>query len=94
MATATVCNEPHNATAEPVFLEESKPELPAQIFTEPHIVRDPREPPSVMASPSPHLVKVHELLSILRDRTQEGSYELDGHHLHIAEVLATARCVK
>jgi hypothetical protein len=44
-----------------------------------------------MASQSNHLVKVHELWKLLRQRTSEGSYELDGQHLHIAEVVATAQ---
>ncbi|QKX61613.1 uncharacterized protein TRUGW13939_08765 [Talaromyces rugulosus] len=44
-----------------------------------------------MASQSNHLVKVHELWKLLRQRTNEGSYELDGQHLHIAEVVATAQ---
>lgn len=46
-----------------------------------------------MEAQSAHLVKVHELWRILRRRTKAKSYELDGNTLHIAEVVATARCV-
>jgi phenylalanine ammonia-lyase len=44
-----------------------------------------------MESQSNHLAKVHELWKLLRKRTNEGTYELDGQHLHIAEVVATAQ---
>ncbi|EED20600.1 phenylalanine ammonia-lyase, putative [Talaromyces stipitatus ATCC 10500] len=38
-----------------------------------------------------HLDVVHEFWKVLRERTKEGTYELDGDHLHIAEVVATAQ---
>jgi phenylalanine ammonia-lyase len=42
---------------------------------------------------SPHLVKVHELWKLIRQRSKEQSYELNGELLHIAEVVATSQYV-
>lgn len=47
-----------------------------------------------MESHSKHLVKVHELWKVLVQRIKDGTYELDGHHLQIAEVVAAAQYVE
>ncbi|OKL58727.1 hypothetical protein UA08_06307 [Talaromyces atroroseus] len=44
-----------------------------------------------MVNQSKHLTAVHELWKILRQRKAEGSFELDGERLHIAEVVAAAQ---
>lgn len=44
-----------------------------------------------MVNTRSHLDVVHQIWKLLKQRTKEGSYELDGDHLHIAEVIATAQ---
>ncbi|KUL82874.1 hypothetical protein ZTR_09025 [Talaromyces verruculosus] len=44
-----------------------------------------------MVNTGDHLDVVHQFWKLLKERTNEGSYELDGDNLHIAEVVATAQ---
>ena len=46
-----------------------------------------------MGCQSHHLIKVHGLWKLLRQRRKAGNYTLDGNNLHIADVVATAQYV-